>query len=352
MTRIETVDRNFAVHAPAGETVAWMDIEQPPFAVHGLMREDGIYVRMPQRVAETVSDGVAFLNTNTAGGRVRFATDSPNIHIRADLHKVGRMPHFTLCGSAGFDLYEDAGSAHTYKGTFIPPYNDEDSYESTVTVGDGNMRNYTVNFPPYSGVKRLQIGLEAGSHIAPCEAYRAIAPIVYYGSSITQGGCASRPGNTYQAMVCRALNCDYLNLGFSGNAKAEDSISDYIAQLAMSVFVYDYDHNAPTAEYLAATHEKMFLRFRRAQPDTPVIFMCRPQPNPTGDDLLRLKIIETTYENAKRNGDNKVFLLNMHRAVAAFCGDCATVDGSHPNDLGFMAMATAVTDCIQQNKLL
>ncbi|HBL40851.1 MAG TPA: hypothetical protein DDY98_04480, partial [Ruminococcaceae bacterium] len=179
-----------------------------------------------------------------------------------------------------------------------------------------------------------------------------IAPMVYYGSSITQGGCASRPGNTYQAMVCRALNCDFLNLGFSGSARAEDTVSDYIARLNMSVFVFDYDHNAPSADYLAETHEKMFLRFRKEQPNTPVIFMCRPQPNPNEDDLLRLKIIETTYENAKQNGDQKVYLLNMHRATAAFCGDCATVDGCHPNDLGFMAMANAVTDCIRQNNLL
>ncbi|HBL40850.1 MAG TPA: hypothetical protein DDY98_04475, partial [Ruminococcaceae bacterium] len=175
MTRIETVDRNFAVHAPNGETIAWMDVEQPPFSVFGLMRENGIYVRMPQATADTVNDGVALLNTHTAGGRVCFATDSPSIHIKAELHNVGRMPHFTLCGSAGFDLYEDDGERHTYKGTFIPPYNDEDSFESTVTVGQGEARAYTVNFPPYSGVKRLQIGLEAGSHVSACEPYRPIA---------------------------------------------------------------------------------------------------------------------------------------------------------------------------------
>ena len=352
MDNVEKIDCNFAVKAPQGSDRAWLDIEQAPFQVYGLMRENDRYVRLPSAIAEQVSDGVAFLNTNTAGGRVRFATDSSVIAIKAAMHSVGRMPHFTLCGSAGFDLYDDTGEKPVYRGTFMPPYDMEDGYESELFVGEGGLRQYTVNFPLYSGVKTLEIGLQSGSALAACEPYEPVEPIVYYGSSITQGGCASRPGNAYQAMVSRALDCDFVNLGFSGSAKAEDAISNYIAQMNMSLFVYDYDHNAPTAEYLQETHEKMFLRFRAAQPTTPVILMCRPQPNPNEDDLRRLAIIHATYENAKQRGDKNVYLIDMHRAVRDFCGDSATVDNCHPNDLGFMAMANAVIDVIQSNCLL
>ena len=352
MNKMEKIDRNFAVKAPQGEDRAWLDVGQEPFRVYGLMRENGAYVRLPSAVAERVSDGVAFLNTNTAGGRVRFATDSPVIGIRAGMHNICRMPHFTLCGSAGFDLYDDTGEKPVYRGTFMPPYGREDGYESELFVGEGGVRRYTINFPLYSGVKTLEIGLKNGSALTADASYMSAVPIVYYGSSITQGGCASRPGNACQAMVSRALDCDFVNLGFSGSAKAEDAISDYIAQLNMSLFVYDYDHNAPTAEYLNATHEKMFLNFRAAQPFTPVIMMCRPQPNPNEDDLRRLEIIRATYENARKRGDENVYFINMHRAVAAFCGDSATVDNCHPNDLGFMAMANAVLDVIRSNRLI
>ncbi len=352
MSKLEKIDRNFAVKAPAGERRAWLDIEQEPFRVYGLMRENGAYVRMPSAVAERVSDGVCFLNTNTAGGRVRFATDSPVIGVRASLYNICRMSHFTLCGSAGFDLYDDTGETPVYRGTFMPPCDMENGYESELFVGEGGLRQYTVNLPLYSGVKTLEIGLEPGSTLAAGGPYQPLAPVVYYGSSITQGGCASRPGNAYQAMICRETKADYWNLGFSGSAKAEDAIGDYIAQLKMSVFVYDYDHNAPTAEYLSETHEKMFLRFRAAQPATPVIMMCRPQPSPNEDDLRRLAIIRATYENARKRGDQNVYFIDMHRAVRAFCGDSATVDNCHPNDLGFLAMANAVLDVIQRNRLL
>ena len=135
MNSMEKIDRNFAVTAPQGKDRAWLEIEQAPFQVYGLMREGGRYVRLPCAVAEQVSEGVAFLNGNTAGGRVRFATDSPVIGVRAVMHSICKMPHFTLCGSAGFDLYEDTTEKSVYRGTFMPPYEMEDGYESELFVG-------------------------------------------------------------------------------------------------------------------------------------------------------------------------------------------------------------------------
>ena len=112
-----------------------------------------------------------------------------------------------------------------------------------------------------------------------------------YGSLITQGGCASRHGMSYQSIVSRKFNCDYINLGFSGNAKAEDEITDYIKNLEMFVFVLDYDHNAPTVEYLKNTHEKMFKAVRDAHPDIPVIMMSRPKHFLTEEEKERRKVV-------------------------------------------------------------
>ena len=125
-------------------------------------------------------------------------------------------------------------------------------------------REITINFPLYSSVADLYIGLDETAVLKKSLGYKHKKPIVFYGSSITQGGCASRPGNAYESIISRALQTDYINLGFSGNAKAEDEIAQYIKDLDMSVFIYDYDHNAPNLKHLEDTHQRMFSLSCRA----------------------------------------------------------------------------------------
>ena len=132
-------------------------------------------------------------------------------------------------------------------------------------VADGKEHTFTINFPLYQGVNSLYIGLKEGSVIKEAPEYETTAPFVYYGSSITQGGCASRPGSAYQNILSRHLQWDHINLGFSGSCKGEDEMAYYIASLDMSVFVYDYDHNAPTVEHLKNTHEIFFKKIKIKQ---------------------------------------------------------------------------------------
>lgn len=176
-------------------------------------------------------------------------------------------------------------------------------------------------------------------------------PMVYYGSSITQGACASRPGNCYQGYICRAFNCDYINLGFSGNAKAEDEIIEYIKSLDMSIFVCDYDHNAPSAEHLKNTHEKMFKAIREAHPDIPIIIMSAPIWNPSGAWKERRDIVEQTYKNARATGDENVYFIDG-KALMSLCENNGTVDNCHPTDLGFYSMAQVLGDLIEKNGLM
>ncbi len=118
----------------------------------------------------------------------------------------------------------------------------------------------------------------------------------------------------------------------------------------MSVFVYDYDHNAPTAEYLEKTHEKMFQSIRKENPDIPIIIMSRPKVDLTDDEIKRRSIIENTYKNAIANGDNNVYFLD-DQALTALCKDEGTVDGCHPSDFGFDSMAKALEDVFIHNNL-
>ena len=344
MKNISDIDTNFKVgsNINRGDNTFFDSLEKP-FSIHGVFYENGKFRRLPENVALSVSEGVHFLHANTAGGRVRFVTDSKTIAISAFMGELGKMSHFPYTGSIGFDIYADG----VYAKTFVPPHNIEDHFESMFEFDTKKMRNITINFPLYSEVANLYIGLENGCECFEAEPYANSKPVVYYGSSITQGGCASRPGNSYQSVIERRFGIDYINLGFSGNAKAEDNMIDYIKNLDMSVFVYDYDHNAPGVEHLQATHEKMFKAIRCAHPDIPIIMMSRPVHYPTAVERIRRDIIETTYRNALLSGDKNVYFLDG-KMLTELCGNDGTVDGCHPTDFGFASMAKAVGDLMER----
>ena len=342
MSRIEEADKNFAVSGAAAGTGGWRSVPEPPFAVHGVYYENGRFRRLPEALAAQVNQGVFLLHAHTAGGRVRFATDSPVISIHAELPYVARMPHFSLTGSAGFDLYAD----NEYRGTFIPPQEMTSNYESALCFPDAKLRQITIHFPLYSEVSGLWIRLENGASLLPPAPYADMPPAVYYGSSITQGGCASRPGLAYQNIVSRRLNVDHVNLGFSGSAKGEQVMAEYIAGLTMSVFVLDYDHNAESAALLAATHEPFYKTIRKAHPDIPILMLSRPKFTLAAEEEERLSVIRATYEAARAAGDENVYLLTG-KDLMALAGNEGTVDGCHPNDLGFFSMAKAVGDVLE-----
>ena len=152
---------------------------------------------------------------------------------------------------------------------------------------------------------------------------------------------------TYQAILERSLDCNYINLGFSGNAKGEPAIVDYIASLDMSVFVCDYDHNAPTLEHLKATHEPLYRAVREKHPTLPIIFVTRPSVREEANRLKRLEIIKETYDKAVAEGDKNVYFLDASKFFG-FDSNEHTVDGCHPTDLGFYLMAKGMEETIRE----
>lgn len=338
MRDISQIDKNFSIKTTIDKNdVVFHDIKEAPLRICGVFFDNGTYRRLPEAVAQTVSPRVQALSAHTSGGRVRFRTDSPYIAISARMPVVGKMPHFALTGSAGFDLYADG----RYVKTFVPPFKVQDGYESVIELGTAEMRDITINFPLYSAVSELYIGICDKAVLREPQPYRHEKPVVYYGSSITQGGCASRPGNCYSAILSRKLDFDYVNLGFSGSGKGEKEIAEYIAGLDMSVFVYDYDHNAPTVEHLKQTHESMFQTIRQKNPQLPIVILSRPKCDLTDEEKERLSIIRATFENAKAKDDANVYFLDGMTLMAMAAGE-GTVDGCHPNDLGFASMARAL----------
>ncbi len=343
---ISKVDRNFAVKTNIEkDDIVFYDAEQAPFKIYGIKREGELFRRLPESIAKATNEGVHHLHANTAGGRVRFVTDSPYIAIVSEYGSyVGKMPHFPFTGSIGYDLY----TGKQYLKTFVPHIDTKERLESVIDIYEPALREYTINFPLYSEVKKLYIGLKEGCVLEPVADYVEPLPIVYYGSSITQGGCASRPGNAYQSIIGRELDMDHINLGFSGSAKAEDVIADYVAGLEMCVFVYDYDHNAPNTAHLAATHEKMFKKVRAAHPDLPILMLTRPKYYLTAEEEERQAIVRKTYENALAAGDKNVYFIPGTELLVDLVRECALVDNCHPNDAGFASMAYVIGNKLKE----
>ena len=343
---IAAIDPNLKVsQAENLQDIVFQNVQKAPFQVYGLYQPQSMepFCRMPDSVAQTVSPGVADLNRNTSGGRVRFMTNSRRIVIRAAMPSICRLSHMPLTGTSGFDLYETIGGQTIYIHTFVPPVDMESGYLSEVIFPEGNMRSFTLYFPLYNAVDCLEIGVEKGAHVESGTPYRWDTPVVYYGSSITQGGCASRPGNAYPAVISRRYDCDFINLGFSGNAKGEPAMAEYLSTLNMSVFVCDYDHNAPSVEHLENTLKPLVAAVRKAQPQLPIVLVSRPNihtDNPA--DIRRREIVRSVYQQYLDAGDKRMRFIDGESLFQEMYRDFCTVDGCHPNDLGMIRMADVI----------
>ena len=350
MSTIGQIDRNLAVASRVeDQDVVWHDVHDAPFSLHGFccpQVKGEAFRRIPHDLAAATSAGVERLSKHTAGGRVRFKTNSPYVAIHVEMEHHSPMPHMAFVGIMGFDMYIKVGSEQMYYGSFRPPIPLQNAYEGKLSLPGGE-QEVTINFPLYNQVDKLLIGLQEGSTISAPAPFKHEKPVVFYGSSITQGGCASRPGTCYPAIISRWLDCDHINLGFSGSCKAEEVMARYIADLDMSVFVYDYDHNAPNADYLRQTHEKLYRIVREKQPTLPIIFVSRPDVylhEKLSEECL--SVILDTYNTALREGDKYVAFVNGGQMFAGpFRCDC-TVDGTHPTDLGFAYMAEHIAPAV------
>ena len=336
------IDKNFLIEKSViREGLRYHNAEE--LDIYGVQKIDGVYRRMPYDVASSVSKAVAAISLESAGGRCRFTTDSPYIAILVKYRSVAKVPNYSHTATLGFDLYVK----ERYIGAFVPFKEVIDCFEGVIDIGEKGMQEYTLNFPVCSEIEEVYVGVKEGCTLKKSSGYAIQTPIVFYGSSITQGACASRPGNTYANMISRRLDCDYINLGFWGNAKGEEEMARYIAGLKMSAFVYDYDHNAPSVEHLAATHEKMFQIIREQNPTLPIIIVSAPKPYPNETDKQRYAVIEKTYQNAVASGDKFVRYLSGWEMLKGI-ENVALADNVHPGDSGFVCMAKYIGDALKE----
>ena len=327
------------------ENIKFYKPYESPFEIFGLYGsyEENGYCRIPDSVAKATSSRVVELYRNTAGGRIRFKTDSDVLVIRTK-NRSAMTYHTTPAMRSGYDVYIDRPQGAIYLGCTKPEPFSLTEYEFTYNLGAGE-KELTVNMPLYGNVEEVSIGLRENATVSQHTPYKYNTPVVFYGSSITQGACASRPGKSYEAIISRKYDLNYTNLGFSGACRAENAIVEYMATLPMSAFVSDYDHNAPTPEYLRGTHLRLYQIFREKQPDTPYLIISKPDfRSVTSQDqnIERREIIVDTYRYARDHGDTNVYYIDGSSFFRGPYQEMATVDGCHPNDLGFALMADKI----------
>ena len=334
-----------------------------PIRIHGLYHpeEEGVFRRMPQEVADKVSTKVSVLCQNPAGGRIRFRTDSSFVAIKVTYENRPYVSRVAAALSVGgrffFDLYADS----RFVAPFFPPmqkavhdrvvssFDLTDGMEQRVVLGERKMRDILIHFPSHAYVKNVWIALDADAVLESPAPYRNELPIVFYGSSITQGSCAQRAGNSYENILSRRLNLDFCNLGFSSGCKAEEEMMRYLADLPMSAFVYDYDHNSKDADALRESHLRGLRIFREKNPDLPVLLLSRP--NLCGGEEMtkrRIEVILDTLRYFTDRGDRNLYFVSGQDMLFRHDPEMMTADGTHPNDFGFFCMAEAIQPVLEQ----
>ena len=310
--------------------------------------KNGTLERLPEEVRCQVPS-LEFLGRRCNGARVGFRTDSPTVTVTVTYETLDMDVGMSLYQCQGSYVYFGRGAEERYAGLVVPRRYDVKQVSETFPKGAG-MEDVMIYLPRNEIISEVTVDLEDGAAVEAPTPYAVSRPVVYYGSSITEGAFACKTSCTYAAYISRWLDVDHINMGFSGSARGELAIADYINTLDMSAFVYDYDYNAPTPEHLEQTHEPFFRRIREAHPDLPVVFVSRPvyRLAPGGDDARRREIIQRTWQNAVDAGDTHVAFVDGGRFFDGLQPSDCTNDNVHPNDLGVYCMAEAIAPVVEE----
>jgi hypothetical protein len=325
--------------------LAWIPPQDPRFEIHGapwLAENKGELIRLPQRLKDQIPLAVWSLGLSPSGLRIRFRTDSTQVAIKLAYPSPPNMTNMHAFGQTGVDLYVDG----VYRSTAIAP---KDAAESTPIehVFFENLprqeREITIYLPLYKPVKVLGIGLDADAKITKARRFAVAKPVVFYGTSITQGGCASRSGMSYQAILARQLNIDFVNLGFSGNGKGEPAVAKMVGEIDAAAFVLDFAQNNPTIESLREVYEPFLETIRKEHPQTPIVVITAIASARETERLDQMRRhVRQVVQQLIAKGDR---LLTLVEGVALLGPNRldGLVDGVHPNDLGFQWIADGLS---------
>lgn len=353
---ISQLDKAMAVKVAKRSGMDWYTVDTKNMKLDGLhWRKAGEPLRRIPLNA-SVSKGVDYLAWNTAGVMLRFKTNAKEIRLDVKLWHAHSMDHMSHIGSMGFDVYQGSGTAKYYRqSTRFNHHKNE--YIATVfgPVKNEKMREFTIHFPLYAGVKSLEIGLTKGAEIEAPTPWVDDRPIVVYGTSIQQGGCASRPGMCHTNQLSRMLNRPFLNLAFSGSGKGEPAMAKILADVKNpAMYILDYDANAHV-KGLRATLSNVIDIIRAKHPETPILLVSKlmygnefGDSNEYTDERWQYQEIHMKELRKRRDaGDKNIHFLDGTSLYGDIPSEC-TVDGAHATDLGFYMISKRMAPVIKR----
>lgn len=335
----------------SGDGVAWHAAHSIGVEGQGWTDTSDPFDRLPARAKKLVRPPVWSLSQHSAGICVRFVTDATEIHARWTLRSANlAMNHMPATGVSGLDLYVKTTTVddrlNPWRWLAVGRPSAKKNQVKLVSGIPAGKREYLLYLPLYNGIESLEIGVPAASTVwKPTARTSGLKPVVFYGTSITQGGCASRPGMVHTAILGRWLNAPVINLGFSGNGRMEPEIATLMTELDASVFVIDCLPNI-TAGDVAARTEPLVRILRKVHPDVPIVLV---EDRSYTDSFLLVskrernlasrKALRTVYDRLKESGDQDLYYIPGEDLI----GDDGegTVDSSHPTDLGFFRQSEA-----------
>jgi len=298
------------------------------------------YERLPDSLRNISRKPLWELGQNSAGLAIRFSSNSTTIGAKWEVLLNRSMNHMTDTGIKGLDLY----CLQNGKWVFVNSGRPSGKVNTATIITDmkPEKREYMLYLPLYDGVTSLSIGVDSLSEISQPSVDWPIRqkPLVFYGTSILQGGCASRPGMAHTNILSRWLNREAINLGFSGNGQLDLEIADVIANVDASMYILDFVPNA-TVEQMKERADKFYTIIRSRHPNTPILFVEDPIFSHSRFDQRMAKevkdkneTINAFFQTLKRRGEKNIYFLSSKNMVGND-GE-AMVDGIHFTDLGFM----------------
>jgi len=327
---------------PAGAILAadppltWVDAQTLTVEGKGWTDTESFYDRLPAKAKGVVREGVWGLSKDSAGLCVRFQTSSGTVHVKWEVTGGLAMPHMPATGVSGVDLYQRTPAGWRFVKNGRPA-----AVTNTVEIAITPNAECLLYLPLYNGTALVEVGIPKGRALRtpPPRANGQTRPVVFYGTSITHGACASRPGMAFTAIAGRLADAPVVNLGFSGSGKMEIALCDLIAEIDASVYVLDCLWNMN--DDLVRERAEPFIRaLRNKRPATPILLAedCNVFGRaPTS----KAAILRALYEKLKAEDGAKWAELHYLEAREMLGHDGeGTVDGCHPNDLGMMRQGT------------
>ena len=328
--------------------VKWIDGRNMPIEGRAYDDVESFYDRLPAGVTTNVNGGVRSMKHHTAGMQVRFTTDSDFVMVKFVNYNPSKgMYHMPELGASGIDIYRldsATGKWRFAKSSHNCQTKKLDSGETARIVRAPWKKGEAclVNLPLYNGIAKLWIGVSKDAKIGlpPPRRSGVVKPVVFYGTSITHGGCASRAGLAFPSIIGRKLDVPIVNLGFSGSGVMEFEMSEHIARIDASCYVLDCLWNMSAkgpARSFESNYEKFIRNLRAKRPDVPIVMAEQSDVFKIGRFNEINGMHRALYNQLVSEGwKNLVYLPADDMFDDSLEG---TVDGCHPNDLGMVTMA-------------